>query len=101
MINRIESGLLGYTFWLDFDGELISAPTYKLGGHDWDCELPVCDWDMIDDEWLGYPPCYNAKEQVEGIRQALLTLEKIEGTDENEIDRRERLAQRQSEGRSY
>ncbi len=85
MINRIESGLLGHTFWIDIDGEFMSAPTYRLGGFDSDCEVPVSEWDF------DYPPCYNAKEQVEAIHQALLTLEKVKGTDENELDRRERL----------
>tara|TARA_B100001287_G_C22286474_1_gene346290 strand:- start:210 stop:515 length:306 start_codon:yes stop_codon:yes gene_type:complete len=44
-----HSELLGYTFWIDEDGNFMSAPSFQSGGCDIDNAIPVSDWESFDE----------------------------------------------------
>ena len=44
-----HSELLGYTFWIDEDGNFMSAPSFQSGGCDMDNAIAVEDWESFSE----------------------------------------------------
>ena len=44
-----HSELLGYTFWIDDDGNFMSAPTFSDNSVDMDNAIAVTDWESFDE----------------------------------------------------
>ena len=48
MTSFVNSEILGYSFWLD-NKTLMSCPTFSDGKPDLENEIPVEDWECLDD----------------------------------------------------